>query len=133
MAETIDMTSDGTVRDLSGEKRTLHIVYLLHALAPFTYWTLAAVAVLIGFFKRDNVRGTHLDSHYGWMAGAFWWTLFWLVTTWVVYGVLSIVTLGIGAVVLFPFLWIAHGILFIWYLYRVIRGWLALNEGKALS
>lgn len=133
MAETIDMTSDGTVRDLSGEKTTLHIVYLLHALAPFTYWILAAVAVFIGFLKRDNVRGTYLDSHYAWMAGAFWWTLFWLVTTWVIYGVLSILTLGIGAVVLFPFLWLAHGILFIWYLYRVIRGWLSLNDGKALG
>ena len=28
-------------------------------------------------------------------------------------------------------LWALWGVLTIWYLYRVIRGWLRLNDGKA--
>lgn len=133
MAETIDMTSDGTVRDLSGEKTTLHIVYLLHALAPFTVWLLAAVAVFIGFLKRDSVQGTYLDSHYSWLAGAFWWTLLWIVMAWVVFWVITLVTFGLGAVVMWIVPLVAYGVLFVWYLYRVIRGWLTLNDGKALG
>jgi uncharacterized membrane protein len=133
MAETIDMTADGTVRDLSGEKTTLHVVYLLHALAPFTAWLLAAVAVFIGFLKRDSVRGTYLDSHYAWLAGAFWWALLWIVMAWVAFWAITLVTFGLGAVVMWVVPMIAYAVLFVWYLYRVIRGWLALNDGKPLN
>ena len=37
---------------------TAQVLYILHAIAPFTYWTLALVAVIIGAVGRDNVRGT---------------------------------------------------------------------------
>jgi uncharacterized membrane protein len=136
MAETIDVGPDGTAlpsRDVSGEKTTLHIVYLLHALAPFTVWTLAAVAVLIGFIKRDNVRGTFLESHYSWLSGAFWWALAWLAMAWIAFWVITLLTLGVGAIVMWVVPAIAYGVLFVWYLYRVVRGWLALNDNKALG
>jgi len=33
------------------------VLYVLHALAPFTYWILALLAVIIGAFARDSARG----------------------------------------------------------------------------
>lgn len=133
MAETIDVAPDGTLRDLSGERTTLHIVYLLHALAPFTYWILAAVAIIIGYVKRDDVRGTYLESHYAWLAGAFWWALIWIIVSWAIFWVMTILTLGLGAMVMWIVPAAAYVVLFVWYLYRVIRGWLALNDQKPLN
>ena len=101
---------------------TTQVLYVLHGLAPFTLWTLAAVAVLIGMVTRDSVRGTYLESHYSWLAQTFWWGLLWLVIATVAFTITVV-----GIVLLF----IPWTILTIWYLYRVIRGWLRLNDGKS--
>ena len=99
----------------------LQVLYVLHAVAPFTYWILAAIAVVIGAIARGDGRAPWLDSHYAYLARTFWWGLLWLV----LFTVVFVVTI-IGIWLLF----IPWGILTIWYLYRVIRGWLRLNDGK---
>jgi uncharacterized membrane protein len=101
-----------------------HILYLLHGLAPFTAWLLAPVAVVIAAVTRDKVTGTWLDTHYSWLARTFWWGLMWIVINWIITGILFVTLVGILLI------WIPWTILFIWYLYRVIRGWLLLNDGK---
>lgn len=98
-----------------------HILYLMHALSPFTLWSLSLVAVIIGAFMRDSARGTFLESHYSWLLRTFCWGLLWLVI-----GTTIFVLTVIGIVLL----WIPWGILTIWYLYRVIRGWLRLNDRR---
>jgi uncharacterized membrane protein len=136
MSQTIDVNPDGStgaVRNMDTEVRTAYIVYLLHALAPFTAWLLAALAVFIGFLKRDDVRGTYLDSHYAWLGGAFWWSLGWLLMAGAFYIVGTIITLGIGAVVLWVVPAAVYGVLWIWYVYRVVRGWLTLNDRKPIA
>ena len=45
----------------------LHILYILHAVAPFTLWSLSFVAVIMGAFMRDADRGTYLESHYAFL------------------------------------------------------------------
>ena len=52
MAETIEHDT-GTPPSLTN----IHILYVMHAISPFTFWTLSLLAVIIGFFVRDNVRG----------------------------------------------------------------------------
>jgi uncharacterized membrane protein len=101
--------------------RVAHIMYILHAISPFTLWTLSLVAVIVGAINRDTVRGTWVESHYSWLLRTFMWGLVWLVLTTVVF----IVTI-IGILLL----WIPWLILTIWYLYRVVRGWLLLNDGR---
>lgn len=135
MAETIEMNADGSVRNanIESEKTVLHVMYLMHALAPFTVWTLAALAVFIGYLKRDNVRGTYLESHYKWLAGAFWWALGWMVAAWAVAGLVTLVTLGLGALVMWIPVLIVYGVLWVWYAYRVVRGWLTLTENRPLA
>jgi uncharacterized membrane protein len=100
---------------------TAHILYLMHAISPFTLWSLSVVAVIIGAITRDTVQGTWVESHYSWLLRTFMWGILWLV----VFTVIFFVTV-IGILLL----WIPWGILTIWYLYRVIRGWLRLNDGK---
>ena len=53
-----------------------HILYVMHAISPFTFWTLSLVAVIIGAFTRDSVRGTWVESHYSWLLRTFLWGIF---------------------------------------------------------
>ena len=99
----------------------LHILYILHAISPFTLWSLSLVAVIMGAFMRDSDRGTYLESHYSWLLRTFLWGLLWLVIG---------TTIFVITVVGILLLWSLWGMLTIWYLYRVIRGWLRLNEGR---
>ena len=99
----------------------LHILYIMHAVSPFTLWSLSLLAVIMGAFMRDSARGTYLESHYSWLLRTFCWGILWVVITTVVF-VMTIV----GIFLLF----IPWAILTVWYIYRVIRGWLLLNEGK---
>ncbi len=98
-----------------------HILYVMHAISPFTLWTLSLIAVIVGALTRDSVRGTWVETHFSWLLRTFLWGILWAVILTVIF---TITVIGI------LFLWVPWGILTIWYLYRVIRGWLRLNDGK---
>ena len=100
---------------------TAQVLYILHAISPFTLWSLSLLAVIIGAFARDSVRGTYVETHYAYLLRTFLWGIVWL----------AILTLIFAITVIGLFLLaIPWGVLTIWYLYRVIRGWLRLNDGK---
>jgi uncharacterized membrane protein len=136
MPETIDAVSANSYgsnsaneKDVSSSMTVTHIMYALHALAPFTMWTLAIIAMIIGLVKRDDVRGTWLDSHYEYMSRTFWWGILWAVLAWATFWILGLATLTIGMLVL----WILPAAVLVWYLYRVIKGWVRLNEKRAVE
>jgi uncharacterized membrane protein len=116
-------------RDLSGEKNTLLILYVMHGLSPFTLWILAIVAMIVGLLKRGDVTGTWLDSHYDWLSRTFWFGLLWGALAWLTFWVLGLLTLGIGMIVL----WILPLSVLIWYLYRVIYGAIKLSENRHIG
>lgn len=112
-----------------------HIIYALHAFSVLTGLTSAAfvvtaflsgwpsiIAVIINYVKRDAVRGTFLDSHFSWQIRTFWWSLLWVIVA----GVM-IVTI-VGVVLALPLLLL----LGLWVIYRIVRGWIALANRKAL-
>jgi uncharacterized membrane protein len=112
--------------------RITHIIYLLHAfsvlmgiLGPafiitafLTGWP-SIIAVIMNYVKRSDVRGTYLDSHFGWQIRTFWYTLLWLV----------IAAMLFATVIGIVFAYILVLIIGVWVTYRIIRGWIALNEG----
>ena len=100
---------------------TAHVMYLMHAIAPFTLWTVALLALLVGALTRDSVRGTWVETHYSWLLRTCLWGLLWLV----IFTFLFAITI-IGLFVLF----LPWFVLTVWYLYRVIRGWLRLNDRR---
>ena len=114
-------------RTLEDEKRLAQVLYILHALAPFTAWLLAIIAIVLGMAKRDDVRGTFLDSHFSWLSRTFWWGLVWIV----VFGILSV--LFFITVILIPLAYLLYLGLFVWYLYRVVKGWTRLNKGQPVG
>ena len=113
-----------------------HFIYGLHAIAVFVGITSAAtvaggfvfglpslVAVFLNYLKRGDVNGTWLESHFRWQIRTFWFTFLWLV----VYGLLIITIIGI------PLAWIMIALLGLWVGYRVIRGWVALGDGRTVG
>ena len=119
----------------NGLVRLTHIIYLLHGfsvlmgiLGPaliittfLTGWP-SIIAVIINYAKRDDVRGTYLDSHFGWQIRTFWYTLLWVVIA----ALLFITVIGI---VLAYIVAVGAGV---WVLYRIVRGWIAFNDGKPM-
>ena len=116
-------------RDLSSEKNTLQLLYLMHGIAPFTMYILAIVAMVVGAIKHDDVRGTWLDTHYQWLSRTFWFGLLWWIVAWAIFWVLGLLTLGFGMFVL----WIFPAGVFCWYLYRCVIGWIKLNDNKTIG
>ena len=131
MAEIIDVTpsqSDSQHNPQSGVTLA-HVLYGLHALAPFTMLTLAVVAMIIGVVKRDEVRDTWLETHYSWLSRTFWWGLLWWIVAWGAFWILTFITLGFGAILA----WIFPAAVVVWYLYRVLVGWLKLGDLKPIT
>ena len=119
----------------AGLVRLTHIIYGSHAFSALmgvissaavvtaflTGWP-SILAVILNYAKRSDVRGSLLESHFRWQIRTFWFALFWVVMA-----VFLFVT-----VILIPLAWLVVVITGLWVLYRIGRGWLALNEGRAI-
>ena len=91
------------------------VVYALQAVGFFIGITWI-VAIVMDYVKRDDARGTWLESHFTWQIRTFWWGLLW--------GVIGALLL---LVVVGYFVLLAAAI---WIIYRIVKGWLTLAEGK---
>ncbi|VVE41482.1 membrane protein [Pandoraea communis] len=99
-------------------RKLTHVLYALYALFWLTGGVTAIVAIIINYIKRDDVVGTLYASHFTWQIRTFWWSV-----AWGVLGVaLAVVMVG------FAILWV----LGIWTLYRIVKGWLYLNDNKPM-
>ena len=87
--------------------------------AFLTGWP-SIIAVVLNYVKRSEVRGTWLESHFRWQIRTFWFGLLWVVLC-----VLFVVfTLGLGILVV----WIPIVFVSLWFIYRIVRGWMALER-----
>ena len=114
-----------------------HAIYALHAFSLLTGIVGAAtvvgafltgwpsiIAVILNYVKRSEVRGTWLESHFRWQIRTFWFGLLWASLC----GAFIVLTLGIGLIVA----WLPLLLVSIWFVYRVIRGWLALRDRRRM-
>jgi len=114
-----------------------HLIYALHAFSLLTGIVGAAtivgafltgwpsiIAVILNYVRRNEVRGTWLESHFRWQIRTFWFGALWVGLCML----FVIGTLGIGLIVA----WIPLVIVTVWFIYRVISGWLALSSGTPM-
>ena len=113
------------------------LIYALHAFSLLTGILGAAtvvgafltgwpsiIGVILNYVKRSEVRGTWLESHFRWQIRTFWFGLLWVSICWL----FVVMTLGLGIFVA----WLPLAIVGIWFVYRVVRGWMALRDGRPM-
>ena len=114
-----------------------HDIYGLHAFslvtgiigaativgAFLTGWP-SIIAVILNYVKRDEARGTWLESHFRWQIRTFWFGLLWVGLC----ILFVILTFGVGILIA----WLPLAFVGIWFIYRIVRGWLALAERRPL-
>ena len=124
---------DGSVVVLNGETeaalRTVgHISYALHAIVavgavlPGAQGSvlLLLVAFFLDLYKRGDAQGSWQESHFRWrIRSVVFSAIAYALTAW-----LWLVLIAPG--------WIAWGLISLWFLYRVLRGWLALNDRRPM-
>src|SRR5688572_12685043 len=112
-----------------------NLVYALHALSllvgvmtaativgAFVFGVPSIIAVVINYLKRDEARGTFLESHFRWQIRTFWYSLLWCA----IGGILFVTIVGIPVAL---GIWLGAGL---WAMYRIVRGWLALRDRRPL-
>ncbi len=120
---------------LDGPRAWCHVMYGLHALSAvsgiltsatvvgaFVFGWPSIIAVIINYVTRDRVRSTWLATHWRWQLRTFWFAVVWLLVT----GLLFVSFIGIPVAFLVI---VSTGL---WVLYRVIRGWMALLDRRAM-
>jgi uncharacterized membrane protein len=108
---------------LQATKNLTAIVYALQAVG-FLLGITWVVAIIVNYVKKEDVKGTWLESHFRWQIRTFWYGLLWVGLC----GLFILMTLGIGIIVA----WLPLAIVSLWFVYRVVRGWLALRDGRAM-
>lgn len=131
MTETTDLIEADTVLDAHTERslRTAGMLsYLLHAVVAVAAILpgvqasvfLLLVAVLIDLIKQGDARGSWQASHFSWRLRSVFWA-----------GALYLLTSPLFLLLFVPG-WIAWALVSIWFLYRVVRGWSAMNSGRPM-
>jgi len=122
-----------TVEPRESLVRLTHVIYGLHAAslvtgivgvatvvgAFLTGWP-SLIAVILNYAKRSDVRGTWLESHFRWQIRTFWFGLLWVALC----ALFVVATLGVGLLVA----WAPLGVVGLWFIYRIARGWLRLMD-----
>ena len=130
MSDIIDISPHPAMNDeRDSSLRTIgHVSYALHAIVAVSAvipGVQASVLLLLAAFVLDMVKkgdaaGTWQESHFSWrIRSVLWAGGLYLVTSWL-------------WILLFVPGWIAWTLISVWFLYRVVRGWLALSDRKPM-
>lgn len=100
----------------------LHLIVAVGAVLPGFQPGIALliIAFIMDLAKKDHAAGTWQASHFSWRIRSVLWA-----------GGLYLLTLPLWFLFLVPG-WIAWTAISIWFLYRVIRGWINLNANTPL-
>jgi len=101
----------------------LHLVVAVAAVVPAAQPSIAllVIALVIDLVKRSDAAGTWQASHFSWRIRSVVWA-----------GVLYLVTAPLWLLFFFPG-WIAWVVISIWFLYRIVRGMVAMNRNQAVE
>ena len=119
---TVNTQRDDSLRMIGHVSYALHAIVAVGAVLPGFQPSilLLLVAFILDLVKKDDARGTWQESHFKWRIRSVLWA-----------GVLYVVTIPLWLLFVIPG-WIAWGIISIWFVYRVIRGWLALSDRRPM-
>ena len=113
---------DASLKTVGHISYLLHLVVAVGAVLPGAHASvlLLLVAFVIDIVKRGDAAGTWQESHFSWRIRSVLWC-----------GALYLLTAPLWLLLLAPG-WIAWGLISLWFLYRVVRGWSNLNANRPM-
>lgn len=110
-------------RGIEDAKQFARILYVAHAATFFfSLGTLSILVLIVNYIRRPETAGTLVYSHHTWMIRSFWI----YVALMVVAVILAVTIIGI------PLAWLVGAGAWLWMAYRIIRGFLDLNNNRAM-
>ena len=119
---TLSPEREGSLMTLGQISYLLHAIVAIGAVVPGAQAsvTLLLVAFILDLVKRGEAQGTWQESHFSWRIRSVVWA-----------AILYAVTAPLWLLLLAPG-WVAWGLISMWFLYRVVRGWIALNNRQPM-
>jgi uncharacterized membrane protein len=127
MNDIIDIPNDGEraegLKAWGWVSYALHLIVALGAVIPGAQpgALLLVIALIIDLVKRSDAEGTWQASHFSWRIRTVLWA-----------GVLYIVTAPLWLLFFLPG-WLAWCLISIWFLYRIVRGMVAMNQNRGVN
>lgn len=120
--QTNDQKAEG-LKAIGWVSYVLHLVVALGAVIPGAQpgAALLIVALVIDLVKKGDAEGTWQANHFSWRIRTVIWA-----------GVLYVVTSPLWLLLVVPGM-IAWGLISIWFLYRIVRGMVAMNKSQAVD
>jgi uncharacterized membrane protein len=108
---------------LEDAKQFARILYIVHMLTFFfSLGMLSIIPIIVNYIKRPDTAGTMVYSHHTWMIRSFWIYIGCMVVAFL----LAITIVGI------PLAWLVAVAAWIWKAYRLIRGFIDLNNNRPM-
>jgi uncharacterized membrane protein len=117
-----DPQVDQSLRTIGHVSYALHAIVAVGAVIPGVQPSvlLLVAAFILDLVKRDDARGSWHESHFRWRIRSVLWA-----------AGLYLITLPLWFLLLIPG-WIAWFCISVWFVYRVVKGWLALNDRRPM-
>ncbi len=122
MNTVIDPERERSLKTIGITSYLLHLVVAVGAVIPSFQPGIALliIAFILDVVKKDDAAGTWQASHFKWRIRSVLWA-----------GALYVITIPLWLLFVLPG-WIAWCVISIWFLYRIVRGWVSLNDYKAM-
>ena len=113
---------DESLKTVGNVSYLLHTIVAVGAVMPGVQASvgLLIVAFVLDLVKKGDAQGTWQESHFRWRIRSVLWA-----------AGLYLVTAPLWLLLIAPG-WIAWGLVSIWFLYRVVRGWMNLSRNQAM-
>ena len=118
----LDPATEASLRIVGHISYALHAIVAVGAVLPGAQGSvlLLLVACVLDLVKRGDAAGSWQESHFRWRIRS------------VVFAAIAYALSAPLWLLLIAPGWIAWGVISLWFLYRVLRGWLALNDRRAM-
>lgn len=117
---TVDSEKAQNLKNVGWVSYVLHLVVALGAVIPGAQagLVLLIIALVIDLVKKDEAAGTWQASHFSWRIRSVIWA-----------GILYVATFPLFLLLYLPGA-IAWLVISIWFLYRIVRGMVAMNKNQ---
>jgi uncharacterized membrane protein len=121
--KAIDSEKAQSLKTVGWISYALHLIVAVGAVVPGAQpgAILLLIALVIDLVKKDEAVGTWQASHFEWRIRSVLWA-----------GILYVVTAPLWVLFILPG-YIAWAIISIWFLYRIVRGMVAMNKSAPVG